>query len=102
MFEGSAAVNAESRGQLSLPELIPDAPKVPVECRYLLSILNRPKFIKLVLLLVQFPFPEGVHDFDTLAEYHDHQAQTKSRYLVKWWQKTAVLGAVFGNPSTRA
>lgn len=58
-LEASPAVNAESREHLSLPELISDAPKVPVECRYLLSILNRPKFIKLVLILVQFPFPEG-------------------------------------------
>ena len=58
-LEASAAVNAESREHLSLPEVIPDASKVPVECRYLLSTLNRPKFIKLVVILVQFPFPEG-------------------------------------------
>jgi hypothetical protein len=58
-LESTAAVIAESREHLSFPELIPDAPKVPVECRYLLSILNRRQFIKLVLILVQFPFPEG-------------------------------------------
>jgi hypothetical protein len=64
-----AAVIAEGREHLLS---LPVAPKVIVECRYLSRILNQPRFVKLVLILVQFPFPEGGYDFDILAEYLSH------------------------------